>query len=88
MSVVYVYNFDLSVLGSPCDNYLGYCDIFSKCRKVDAEGPLSKLKNFIFNKETFNSIYTWMKEKWWACALIGLGLILFMAGEFATLIGQ
>jgi len=66
--------------GSPCDNYLGYCDIFSKCRKVDAEGPLSKLKNFIFNKETFNSIYTWMKDRWWACALIGLGLILFMAG--------
>ncbi|XP_065063953.1 disintegrin and metalloproteinase domain-containing protein 10-like [Rhopilema esculentum] len=65
--------------GSPCDNYLGYCDIFDKCRKVDAEGPLSRLKNFIFSKQAIDSIYTWMKERWWACVLIGLGLILFMA---------
>eukprot|EP00794_Sanderia_malayensis_P019475 gene19475-21398_t len=34
--------------GTPCDNYLGYCDIFDKCRKVDAEGPLSRLKNSLF----------------------------------------
>lgn len=66
--------------GTPCDNYLGYCDIFQKCRKVDAEGPLSRLKNSIFNKKTLTNIVTWMKDHWWACVLIGLGLILFMAG--------
>ena len=70
------------VAGSPCDNYKGYCDVLDKCRRVDAEGPLSRLKNFIFNKKTFDSIYMWMKEKWWACVLIGLGLVLLMAGKY------
>lgn len=36
--------------GSPCDNYQGYCDVFLKCRAVDAEGPLARLKNLLFNK--------------------------------------
>ncbi|KAL4708304.1 hypothetical protein ACJJTC_007710, partial [Scirpophaga incertulas] len=30
--------------GSPCDNFQGYCDVFLKCRAVDAEGPLARLK--------------------------------------------
>ncbi|TKR93500.1 hypothetical protein L596_007945 [Steinernema carpocapsae] len=31
--------------GSPCNNYKGYCDIFRKCRSVDSNGPLARLKN-------------------------------------------
>ena len=31
------------ILGSPCNNYQGYCDVFKRCRGVDAEGPLSRL---------------------------------------------
>ena len=70
--------------GTPCNDYNGYCDILSKCRDVDAEGPLSRLKNFLFNSQTFDNILDWMKQYWWACVLIGLGLVLLMAGK-ATL---
>ena len=70
--------------GTPCNDYNGYCDILNKCRDVDAEGPLSRLKNFLFNSQTFDNILDWMKQYWWACVLIGLGLVLLMAGK-ATL---
>ncbi len=43
--------------GSPCDNFQGYCDVFLKCRKVDAEGPLVRLKNLLFNQ--VRSIIYW-----------------------------
>ena len=46
--------------GSPCDNFQGYCDVFLKCRAVDAEGPLAKLKNLLFNKDTLRSVTQWM----------------------------
>ena len=67
--------------GTPCNDYNGYCDILNKCRDVDAEGPLSRLKNFLFNSQTFDNILDWMKQYWWACILIGLGLVLLMAGK-------
>ena len=46
--------------GSPCDNFQGYCDVFLKCRAVDAEGPLARLKNLLFNKETLLTLQQWM----------------------------
>jgi len=64
--------------GSPCENYEGYCDILYKCRKVDAEGPLSRLKNWLFSPKSFDNILDWMKEYWWACILIGLGSVFLM----------
>ena len=39
---------------------LGYCDIFSKCRSVDGEGPLSRLKNFLLNPVTLSKIRYWI----------------------------
>ncbi|PIO73738.1 Disintegrin [Teladorsagia circumcincta] len=32
-----------------------YCDIFRKCRSVDANGPLARLKNLLFNKKTIET---------------------------------
>ena len=69
--------------GSPCDQYQGYCDILFKCRNVDAEGPLSRLKKWLLSPKSFHTILDWMKTHWWACVLIGLGLVLFMAGFIA-----
>jgi len=69
--------------GSPCNGYKGYCDILDKCREVDANGPLSRLKKWLFSGQTFDTILDWMKEYWWACVLIGLGLVLVMAGFIA-----
>ena len=43
---------------------LGYCDVFLKCRKVDAEGPLVRLKNLLFNPETLLTIVQLVTEYW------------------------
>lgn len=48
---------------------------------MDAEGPLSRLKKWLFSSDTIDNILDWMKEYWWACILIGLALVLFMAGR-------
>uniref|UniRef100_A0A1B6LPU7 ADAM10 endopeptidase n=1 Tax=Graphocephala atropunctata TaxID=36148 RepID=A0A1B6LPU7_9HEMI len=64
--------------GSPCDNFQGYCDVFFKCRAVDAEGPLARLKNMLFNRETLNTVAQWVQEYWWACMLMGIIFIIFM----------
>ncbi|EDO41812.1 predicted protein, partial [Nematostella vectensis] len=65
--------------GSPCDNFNGYCDVFLKCRKVDADGPLNRLRKIFFSKEAIMSYIEWIKVYWWAVVLIGVGLIIFMA---------
>ncbi|RZF45240.1 hypothetical protein LSTR_LSTR010384 [Laodelphax striatellus] len=56
----------------------GYCDVFFKCRAVDAEGPLARLKNTLFNKETLLTVTQWVTEYWWACLLMGIAFIIVM----------
>ncbi|CAG0882296.1 unnamed protein product [Cyprideis torosa] len=46
--------------GSACNNYEGYCDVFQKCRRVDREGPILRLKNLLFGKETVNAVAEWV----------------------------
>ena len=50
----------IHVAGAPCNNFRGYCDVFQKCRDVDADGPLARLKKLLFNEETFNEIRDWI----------------------------
>lgn len=45
--------------GSPCNEFQGYCDVFQRCRAVDAEGPLARLKNLLWNHKTFLTIKQW-----------------------------
>lgn len=66
--------------GAPCDNFNGYCDVFLKCRKVDADGPLARLKNMFFSKKAIMGYLQWIETYWWAVVLMGVGLILLMAG--------
>ncbi|KAK6026548.1 Disintegrin, partial [Ostertagia ostertagi] len=65
--------------GSPCNNYKGYCDIFRKCRSVDANGPLARLKNLLFNKKTIETVTQWVQEKWWVVVCGALIILVFMA---------
>jgi disintegrin and metalloproteinase domain-containing protein 10 len=65
--------------GSPCDNFQGYCDVFLKCRKVDAEGPLVRQKNLVFNQKTLVNIVQWVTEFWWGVLLMGIAFVIFMA---------
>lgn len=64
--------------GSPCDNFQGYCDVFLKCRAVDADGPLVRLMNLLLNRETLISVAQWITEYWWAVLLMGILFVIFM----------
>lgn len=64
--------------GAPCNNFQGYCDVFQKCRAVDAEGPLARLKNLLFNQDTLNSVAEWITQYWYAVMLLGVGFVVFM----------
>jgi len=66
--------------GSPCDNYDGYCDVYSKCRRVDADGPLRRLRKVFFNMEVYEDIRDFVHDYWWAVILLALALVLAMAG--------
>uniref|UniRef100_A0A3Q3X175 Disintegrin and metalloproteinase domain-containing protein 10 n=1 Tax=Mola mola TaxID=94237 RepID=A0A3Q3X175_MOLML len=66
--------------GSPCNDFKGYCDVFSRCRLVDADGPLARLKKAIFNAELYQNIAEWIVAYWWAVLLMGIALIMLMAG--------
>ncbi|CAM9097542.1 unnamed protein product, partial [Lampetra fluviatilis] len=47
--------------GAACSDFRGYCDAFSRCRPVDADGPLARLKKAIFNPELYQDIATWIR---------------------------
>ncbi|XP_065079514.1 disintegrin and metalloproteinase domain-containing protein 10 isoform X2 [Ochlerotatus camptorhynchus] len=64
--------------GSPCDNFQGYCDVFLKCRAVDAEGPLVKLKNLLFNRQTLQTVAQWVTENWYMVCLFSIIFVIFM----------
>lgn len=65
--------------GSPCNDFKGYCDVFMRCRLVDADGPLARLKKAIFNPELYENIAEWIVAHWWAVLLMGIALIMLMA---------
>nr|XP_057945379.1 disintegrin and metalloproteinase domain-containing protein 10 [Doryrhamphus excisus] len=66
--------------GSPCNDFKGYCDVFQRCRLVDADGPLARLKKAIFNAELYETIAEWIADYWWAVLLMGIALIMLMGG--------
>ncbi|XP_076444625.1 disintegrin and metalloproteinase domain-containing protein 10-like isoform X2 [Babylonia areolata] len=72
--------------GSPCDNFRGYCDTFSKCQRIDAQGPFNQLTNMIFDPVNLTKVKNWIEEYWWAVLLMGLGLCVLM-GVFIKVFG-
>ena len=49
------------ILGSPCNHYQGYCDVFKRCRGVDEEEPLSRLNKTLLSNETLIDTGDWIK---------------------------
>ncbi|KAF2360559.1 Disintegrin domain [Trinorchestia longiramus] len=64
--------------GAPCNNFQGYCDVFQKCRAVDAEGPLARLKNLLFNEATLNSVAEWITQYWYWVVFLSVAFIVVM----------
>lgn len=64
--------------GAPCDNYRGYCDVFQKCRGIDSDGPLARLKKLLLSPETLDKVKDWIIAHWWVVLLIAIGVVVFM----------
>lgn len=46
--------------GHECDMNRGFCDHFQKCRLVNVQGPLARLKDLLFSEATLSSIRLWV----------------------------
>ncbi|CAF0780039.1 unnamed protein product [Didymodactylos carnosus] len=49
--------------GHACAGTTGYCDVFGKCRAVDADGPLTRLKNMLLNEENIRTFTQSVKAR-------------------------
>jgi hypothetical protein len=56
--------------GTPCNDYIGYCDVFQKCREVDPSGPLATLRKLLLSEESIASFKKWVTSNWYAVSLI------------------
>ncbi|XP_078667233.1 disintegrin and metalloproteinase domain-containing protein 10-like [Branchiostoma floridae x Branchiostoma belcheri] len=66
----------LKPVGSPCNNNQGYCDALWKCREVDIDGPLARIKRLLLTDEGSE----WVKNNWWVLLLAILGIIGVVVG--------
>ncbi|XP_064471464.1 disintegrin and metalloproteinase domain-containing protein 10-like isoform X2 [Ornithodoros turicata] len=64
--------------GAACDNLLGYCDVFGKCRPIDAVGPLARLRLLIFGSHILQN---WL-IKYWYLTLLGAVSVATLMGIF------
>ncbi|CRK88806.1 CLUMA_CG002530, isoform A [Clunio marinus] len=60
--------------GTPCNDYIGYCDVFQKCREVDPSGPLATLRKLLLSEESIASFKKWVISNWYAVSLIIVGV--------------
>ena len=70
------------VPGAPCNELQGYCDVFYKCRNVDSNGPLSRLKDAILNPQLYKDIAGWLKVSWTSRANKFSFFYLFIFNDF------
>ncbi|XP_059488590.1 disintegrin and metalloproteinase domain-containing protein 10 [Neocloeon triangulifer] len=64
--------------GTPCNNYIGYCDVFQKCREVDPSGPLATLRKLLLSDESLASVKKWVGQHWYLIVLIVVVVISLM----------
>ena len=53
-------------VGSPCNNYMGYCDVFNECRLANEDGPLSSIVRRIFfsdEPEIIDALKDWLQVR-------------------------
>ncbi|XP_064471131.1 disintegrin and metalloproteinase domain-containing protein 10-like isoform X2 [Ornithodoros turicata] len=64
--------------GSPCLDLAGYCDVFQKCRGIDAEGPLLKLHRMIFGGESVGKVKNFIQNNVALSIIILLAVVVFL----------
>ncbi|KAH6936772.1 hypothetical protein HPB50_021363 [Hyalomma asiaticum] len=71
--------------GSPCNALRGYCDVFRKCRDVDAEGPLARLQRIFFGEKSVNKIKQFIMIHPLLSVFLALGSLWLMIVVFRCL---
>ncbi|XP_077520004.1 disintegrin and metalloproteinase domain-containing protein 10-like [Amblyomma americanum] len=71
--------------GAPCNGLRGYCDVFRKCRDVDAEGPLTRLQRIFFGERSVNKIKDFIMLHPLLSAFLALGTLWLMILAFRCL---
>ncbi|CAH1252038.1 ADAM10 [Branchiostoma lanceolatum] len=61
--------------GSVCDDNKGYCDNLNRCREVDIDGPLARIKKLVLYGAS-----DWAKDNWWSFLLLSVGIIMLVVG--------
>ncbi|XP_066270250.1 disintegrin and metalloproteinase domain-containing protein 10-like isoform X1 [Branchiostoma lanceolatum] len=61
--------------GNVCDDNKGYCDNLNRCREVDIDGPLARIKKLVLYGAS-----DWAKTYWWAILLIIIGIAGIVTG--------
>ncbi|XP_072033054.1 LOW QUALITY PROTEIN: disintegrin and metalloproteinase domain-containing protein 10-like [Amphiura filiformis] len=67
--------------GSPCNNYMGYCDVFNECRLANEDGPLTSIIRRIFfsdEPEILDALRSWLTDNWWVVLIAAIILIIVM----------
>lgn len=54
------YHIAVFLTGSSCDKEKGFCDHFQKCRLINVQGPLARLKDLFFSESSLNQLKNWV----------------------------
>ncbi|XP_077564323.1 uncharacterized protein LOC144179759 [Haemaphysalis longicornis] len=71
--------------GAPCNGLRGYCDVFRKCRDVDDEGALTRLRRVLFAEKSYGKIMQFIKVHPVMSTLLALSCVWLMALAFRCL---
>jgi disintegrin and metalloproteinase domain-containing protein 10 len=69
-------------VGTPCNNFNGYCDTLHNCFQVDSEGALDRISS-LFSSTNINVVIDFVTEKWWAVLIAVVGML---AGFFVLVL--
>lgn len=67
--------------GTPCNNYIGYCDVFQVCREVDPSGPLATLRKLLLSDESIASFKKWIIDYWYAVAPVVVLIVAMLVSQ-------
>ena len=65
--------------GSRCNDGKGYCDVLDRCRDIDPEGPITRFRKLLFNKEAVMNITEFLSTRWYVVLISGIAFIAIMA---------
>ncbi|XP_071500624.1 disintegrin and metalloproteinase domain-containing protein 10-like [Diadema antillarum] len=67
--------------GSPCNDFMGYCDGFNECRLANEDGPLARIiRKFFYSDEPqlTDAIAEWITVYWYVVLIIAIAIVVLM----------